>query len=725
MTKANIPQYSATAASNTDVEDIDIAENCAPSGINNAIREIMADLKDQDTGAVAMTSPVATSLTVTNEITANGGIALGDNDKATFGNSDLEIYHDGSHSYIDDVGGTGNLKVRATNLVLQSAIDENYATFVANGAATLFYDNAEKIATSATGINVTGELEAEALHITGTTSSDLVVFESTNSGATDAPDVVLYRNSSTPADEDLLGTIIYRGKNDAAEDVDYAEVETKIIDASDGTEDGQFDLKVRLAGSSRSRLRSNSTETVFNETGQDLDFRVESDSVTDALFVEGSSGNVGIGNDSPSQPLHLTSGGFAYARLNNSSFTGIDIGQHTGGNVYFNLRDNKDQIFQTNNTERMRIDSSGNVGINTSSPSASIDVVSSGTNSQSIAEFSSASGKRAEISTDAQDDAFMYLYDSADAVKVAFRTDGNASYINGGGNVGIGTDSPVNYSGYTTTTIGGTSGGILTFTNGGTQNSYFAGEAGGLVISAEGARYTKFHTNGAERMRIDASGNLLVGKAGGSTASSNIGTVIPQNGTCSINSQANVALTLVRSTPGTVVTFVANNVTTTGSISNTASSTAYNTSSDYRLKENVTGITDGIERVKQLKPSRFNFISDPEKTVDGFIAHESQTVVPESVTGEKDAMRDEEYEVTPAVYEDVVIPAVLDDDGNEIEAERTEERLVTEAVMGTRSVPDYQGIDQSKLVPLLTAALQEAIAKIETLEQRITTLENV
>lgn len=77
MTKANIPQYSATAASNTDVQDIDIAENCAPSGINNAIREIMADLKDQDTGAVAMTSPVLTTADI------NGGTA----DNVTIGGS--------------------------------------------------------------------------------------------------------------------------------------------------------------------------------------------------------------------------------------------------------------------------------------------------------------------------------------------------------------------------------------------------------------------------------------------------------------------------------------------------------------------------------------------------------------------------------------------------------------------------------------------------------------
>jgi len=133
-----------------------------------------------------------------------------------------------------------------------------------------------------------------------------------------------------------------------------------------------------------------------------------------------------------------------------------------------------------------------------------------------------------------------------------------------------------------------------------------------------------------------------------------------------------------------------------GSISVTGSATAYNTSSDYRLKENVVPMSGSIDRLKALKPSKFNFISDPLKIVDGFLAHEAQSVVPECATGTKDAMMDEEYEVTPAVM-----------DG---------ETVVTEAVMGTRNVPDYQGIDQSKLVPLLVASLQEAIARIEVLE---------
>jgi len=122
------------------------------------------------------------------------------------------------------------------------------------------------------------------------------------------------------------------------------------------------------------------------------------------------------------------------------------------------------------------------------------------------------------------------------------------------------------------------------------------------------------------------------------------------------------------------------NNTLVGSVTSSTTATAFNTSSDYRLKENVVDISDGITRVKQLQPKRFNFIADADTTVDGFLAHEAQTVVPEAVTGTHNE---------------------VDDDGN--------------AVM--------QGIDQSKLVPLLTAALQEAIAKIETLETKVAALE--
>ena len=119
--------------------------------------------------------------------------------------------------------------------------------------------------------------------------------------------------------------------------------------------------------------------------------------------------------------------------------------------------------------------------------------------------------------------------------------------------------------------------------------------------------------------------------------------------------------------------------TRVGQINVNSSSTSYLTGSDYRLKENVTSISDGITRLKTLKPYRFNFKADATTTVDGFLAHEV-TAVPEAITGTKDE---------------------VDSDNN----------------------PVYQGIDQSKLVPLLTAALQEAVSKIETLETKVAALE--
>ena len=169
-----------------------------------------------------------------------------------------------------------------------------------------------------------------------------------------------------------------------------------------------------------------------------------------------------------------------------------------------------------------------------------------------------------------------------------------------------------------------------------------------------------------------------------------------------------------------------------GSIAVTGSSTAYNTSSDYRLKENVVDLTGASARVNQLNPSRFNFISDDTNTlVDGFLAHEVADVVPEAITGTKDAMKDEEYEVTPATG-DIYTPATdeVDEVIHSADAEQPETledgqqwRETTAAVMGTRSVPDYQGIDQSKLVPLLTAALQEALTEIASLKTRVEALE--
>ena len=191
-----------------------------------------------------------------------------------------------------------------------------------------------------------------------------------------------------------------------------------------------------------------------------------------------------------------------------------------------------------------------------------------------------------------------------------------------------------------------------------------------------------FHTNNTERMRIDSSGNLLKNTTStiSTGSASDLGIQLGANNQAIFIASGGPAVLIARqNATGEAVRFGNQGASDVGSIDVTTSSTSYTTSSDYRLKENVVAISDGITRLKTLKPSRFNFKVDKDTTVDGFLAHEV-TAVPEAITGTKDE---------------------VDSDDN----------------------PVYQGIDQSKLVPLLTAALQEAVAKIEVLETKVAALE--
>ena len=254
---------------------------------------------------------------------------------------------------------------------------------------------------------------------------------------------------------------------------------------------------------------------------------------------------------------------------------------------------------------------------------------------------------------------------------------------------------------------------------------------------------TVFDTAGVERLRIYSDGSMKTGTAADSFPSNNTsgtGVGITTAGRLSAGAQSDTCMSFGRNTTtGSTANFYYNG-SVVGTISVTGSATAYNTSSDYRLKENVTPIQGASDIVKAMQPVTYTFKSDGSWH-DGFLAHELQVLHPRAVIGDKDGMRDEEYEVTPAVYEDVIIPAVeavaevpavYDDEGVlvsemvpaiDAQPERTEQHLVTEAVMGTRSVPDYQGVDYSKLTPILTAALQEALNKIDALEARVAALE--
>jgi len=184
-----------------------------------------------------------------------------------------------------------------------------------------------------------------------------------------------------------------------------------------------------------------------------------------------------------------------------------------------------------------------------------------------------------------------------------------------------------------------------------------------------------FKTNNTNRMIIDSSGDIYIGKSSGGQNTAGIKLEGSSGTILATRNQAVAAIFTRQNNDGEVVRIMSN-TSTVGTISISGSSTAYNTSSDYRLKENVEYSFDAIERLKQLKPARFNFIADADRTVDGFIAHEVSSIVPEAVSGEKDG-------------------------------------------------EEMQGIDQSKLVPLITKALQEAITKIESLESEIDQLKGV
>jgi hypothetical protein len=310
--------------------------------------------------------------------------------------------------------------------------------------------------------------------------------------------------------------------------------------------------------------------------------------------------------------------------------------------------------------------------------------------------------------------------------------------ITSSGNVGIGNSIPDSfYAGGNNLVVGSGSGSEGITIYGGAESNLFFGDGTaiadnlrGRIEYSHGSNGMLFYTNNSYAMRIDSSGNVLVGKSsGGNTVQ---GTVLYNNGQIYASASGHQVMLLTRKTNNGEIILFYRDGTNVGNIYVTGSSTSYNTSSDYRLKENVVDLTGASARVNQLNPSRFNFIADETNTlVDGFLAHEVATVVPEAITGTKDAMRDEEYEVTPATG-DIYTPATneVDEVIHSADAEQPETledgqqwRETTAAVMGTRSVPDYQGIDQSKLVPLLTAALQEALTEIASLKTRVEALE--
>jgi len=348
-----------------------------------------------------------------------------------------------------------------------------------------------------------------------------------------------------------------------------------------------------------------------------------------------SAGKVGINETSPLGILHIKEGDSGVSSVStdadqlvieNNAEAGISILAPTNsasriafgdsdnnkiGMVYYNHSSNYMQ-FTTNNDERMRIDSSGNVGIGLSSPQE-----------------------------------LLHLKDGSIAI-------GNGTASNNAviGRIGFSTDS---------------------------SNSRFIGIEsfrGGDAANAD----LRFHTFGGdgdngERMRIKGNGSVHIANSNVTGNSGDNGVSFHTNGRMVSNADNDWNFEIYGAREGRFRFFTSagGSATQVGSIRTNGSSTSYNTTSDHRLKENLTADWDATTRLKQLNPVRFNFTADADTTVDGFLAHEVQSVVPEAISGTHNE---------------------VDDDGN----------------------PVYQGIDQSKLVPLLVKTIQELEARIVALE---------
>jgi hypothetical protein len=284
------------------------------------------------------------------------------------------------------------------------------------------------------------------------------------------------------------------------------------------------------------------------------------------------------------------------------------------------------------------------------------------------------------------------------------------------GNVLIRTESD---DGSNVLQIGGPARAYGTFTAGASGNKtawitsdsgagYFQTTGEAVIGSTESNTYTALISSNVERFRIEANGNVNFGGGQGTSqynGQGSTGAHFEPSGVIAIQSAASATnFWLSKASGYTNNTFMifANNGPTVGSVTTDGNSVSFNTTSDYRLKENVIPLADGIERLMTAKPSRFNFIADADKTtVDGFLAHEIAEVVPNAVSGEKDAI--EYYPVFRDGYDpDNVQP----DDVIEVD---------------TVIIP--QLVDNTKLVPLLTAAIQDVYTALQASNDRIAALE--
>jgi hypothetical protein len=641
------------------------------------------------------TAAAITGTTITGtSFVSSGDMTFEDNDKAVFGDgSDLRIYHTGSHSTIENIG-TGHLQIHTTDFRLRnSAGTESMILANADGNVQLFYDNAEKLATTATGIDVTGTVTADGLSLDnaqyinfknssnvstrslginvantfyiGGIDADIGDILFVDGGATRASfanggDISFYEDTGTTAklfwdaSEERLGI----GTTSPSVDLDVEG--TAQVNLLEVTHDADRAVNFVKTGANTFSIEHDVNQFYFwNQTTSESPLLFQNDG---DVIMNG--GNVGIGTSSPAYKLDIRATSTPTIRVLETtngpdgrflaSASDVQIGTYGGSPL----------SFYTNSTEKMRIDTSGSVGIGTSSPSAPLNVYNA---SNPYAKFADAANY---LNVGVVTSNYGVINSS---LPISFQvSDVERMRIDSAGNVGIGTASPQQQIHVYRNTTDGTSAAIKA-QNAGASASYalfdatagsvetvLYSDAAGNALGVAGASLRTvtnhpliFGTNNTERARIDTSGNLLVGTTtnliwnttnltgcviGGNSSSGGFSSI-------QVSRASDLCLLLNRLTSDGQIQAFARQGTQVGEITVTTSSTSYNTSSDYRLKENIADADDAGSKIDAIKVRQYDWKVDGSHQDYGMVAQELMTVAPEAVSGdpESDEMMGVDY----------------------------------------------------------------------------------
>jgi len=448
--------------------------------------------------------------------TMTGNLSFGDNDKAIFGaGSDLQIYHTGSQSFIRDVG-TGDLRLCGDDLQLRNAAtNERYVSCVSDGAVTLYYDNLAKLATTSTGVDITGTLTSDGLTVDGTSAIELVSGKTVTTPHTDY-NLLLDNGSDTEfvirLDSVFSGSI----------------GSSHIKQISEGTNRGAlvFATENGSGGTVPDRLKIdyNGDISFYEDTG-----------TTAKFFWDASAERLGIGDgtNTPPRTLHLKND-VPSIRLTDSTANDYAEVVSTDGDLFLradhgNTHAGSRLSLQVDGTDALYIDDSLNVGIGTTSPSSyhanadNLVIQDSGNAGITIATTDSAYFSQinfADGTSGAQAYTGILRYAHSDnSLRIIVNT-GEKMRIDSSGNVGIGTSSSASGGSIKLNVNGSSGGGIQLTSNNNGGSAIIPLTAGGQSFyTFTGAIGSETYT---ERMRIDSSGNLLVGTTDTSTATQGV-----------------------------------------------------------------------------------------------------------------------------------------------------------------------------------------------------------